>query len=728
MNYTVNICVVGETSVGKTTLTSILLGKLAGIIKRSRSTLNYTCFIEDDNITDTSTEFNFENMTGEINNIFIPKLLWSETNKKYKINIMDTVGLNDIKITDCIYKKMENKIDIVIVMLDVCKGISTKCEEDIINTISNDKIKIYVCNKFDDINDEELIANYENIKNYLITNNKLSEKDNIIFMSCDTIFNILISKNEKKIKYLLMLHDLSDDEELSKNELLKIYGYENLINVINHTIETNIDKFYNNKINLIFENITNINSFYEDYMKIQNIIPTRNINYYLDNLDDELFEDESLYMDVGLCINNFDEEIIKKIVNTYVNNFYGVYNNVIELFNKVIDIFDCNDLIYKCFVDAIFDIIIKNDKGKNILNEIGYLIFLRHKLFDEKYYINKINKIINIVVKMLVEEINNNNYDNYIFTKTFILNNNDICKKFKNTQKILLIQIPESKINEYNKKVCEMNMGEGFTLYFIILLCKFIKDYDKMYLDYIFYVFIRKYTLSDKIITSEIFEIATEYRYDALKIVPKKFKTQELCEIAVKKYGYALKFVPEEFKTQELCEIAVKNDGSALKFVPEEFITRELCEFAVKNNGSALGNVPEEFKTKELCDIAVKNYGSALGNVPEEFKTKELCEIAVKNCGYALEFVPEQFKTKELCEIAVKNNGSVLRYVPEEFKTQELCEIAVKNDNYALEYVPEEFKTQELCEIPVKKYGSALRYVPEEFKTRELCIIAVNDY
>ena len=48
----INICLIGETSCGKTTLASVILNKIAGEIRMRGSTRNYTCFSENESSAD----------------------------------------------------------------------------------------------------------------------------------------------------------------------------------------------------------------------------------------------------------------------------------------------------------------------------------------------------------------------------------------------------------------------------------------------------------------------------------------------------------------------------------------------------------------------------------------------------------------------------------------------------------------------------------------------------
>lgn len=114
---TINICVVGEVSVGKTTLVSTILNKQVGTIKRSRSTLKYYRFTENK----TSNDF----LGSELISEYVEPLdIFKNDNKLYNVAIYDTIGCNDIEIDDQneIFLKLQKYIDIFIIVLDATKG------------------------------------------------------------------------------------------------------------------------------------------------------------------------------------------------------------------------------------------------------------------------------------------------------------------------------------------------------------------------------------------------------------------------------------------------------------------------------------------------------------------------------------------------------------------------------------------------------------------------------
>ena len=47
MMININICVIGEISTRKTSLVSVMINQIAGIIKMKRSTMNYIRFVEN---------------------------------------------------------------------------------------------------------------------------------------------------------------------------------------------------------------------------------------------------------------------------------------------------------------------------------------------------------------------------------------------------------------------------------------------------------------------------------------------------------------------------------------------------------------------------------------------------------------------------------------------------------------------------------------------------------
>ena len=634
---TLNICVTGQTSVGKTTLISILINKTAGIIKRSRSTLNFNKFIESDDLIDL--DMNSNDISNIIsNNISNNKINYQEmkiikippikcldkTHRNYKISIIDSIGFDDIEIDNTFYKSIEDSLDVIIFMIDVGKNLS-KADKCFLEMINKQKNVICICNKFDDINDDELNDNLNQLKKILIDEQIVKNENNIIGMSCDSIYNLLITRNEKKIKCLYSLYDTNDE-----NKILELCGYNKFIEELNNLIISNHNNIWLNKLDYEFKHMKNLNDFYVIHSTIEKILPNINkINYYIDDLPnvwdtidknnrfqfltcteshriDSVYVDaydEYFFDDVLNCINNFEEHVIEKILGNYYHSFCVNDEPYISYF-KMIDKFGESNVIFNCLLVLItshlgvtyteldvFDL----DEYISVLNSFGNIIIKINNIEITNVYIFEfINDLIYVLIKRINYKLSKNNcrqnniYKILTTLKYFTLKNISICEIFFTLQTILILQFNNHESNINN----------------------FILDYDNM----------------------------------------------SLCD-PLEKFEHALIKLSEcvHNQTDKIWISAVQSNGLALKYVKEQ--TDKICELAVQSNGLALKYVKEQ--TDKICEIAVKSDGMALEFVHNQ--TEEICKLAVQSNGYALKYVHNQ--TEEICKLAIQQNKFVSIYV-----------------------------------------------------------------
>lgn len=465
MNSTINICLIGEVSVGKTTLLSILLNNICGQIKRSRSTLNYSCFTENFSTTDFPFVENNNIFSNNIAHYDIPKLQWlNNDNRHYKISLYDTIGFNDIEIDEQnqnIYTKIKNNIDIIIIVLDVTKGLSTKSEKNILNMIDNNKLKIFVINKCDDTDDVELLDNFKYMCDYLIDNKYVSSVSDIISMSSDNIFNIIFKSNIKKSNFLLSTYD-------NENNIKNIFGYNNLINSINDKINKNLKTIFDEKINQYMNKCTNI---YDFYKTIINASIINNTIYDIDDLikniklTDNNNNNNTLYDDICYCIEKFNDETIKNLIDNYYKN-----NNHLNL----IDLCALFDLTFKTeyitTVKYFIVLLIENIYFLNIeelinnCNICTQLIKKYFVIFPELINDNTITCTVNYLIQKIFvflydsicinyKKVNNNDiYLLYLNLVFFCKNNIKLCVFFNNLEKISLL-IPDNYHTKYINNV-----------------------------------------------------------------------------------------------------------------------------------------------------------------------------------------------------------------------------------------------------------------------------------
>ena len=173
MNNEINIIFLGEMSSGKTTLISCILNDMIGTIKRSKGTEKITIY--NNGFIPSFMNDNYNHIIVNNSDIEIPK---------FKINIIDTIGFNDLIHDEFMtneFTKLKPQLDIIIFLIDCNTCLDKKSENDILNLIKDFDNILYIINKFDDPDDIELIEN----KNIIKT--KLNNPQHIISLSADTI-------------------------------------------------------------------------------------------------------------------------------------------------------------------------------------------------------------------------------------------------------------------------------------------------------------------------------------------------------------------------------------------------------------------------------------------------------------------------------------------------------------------------------------------------------------
>ena len=224
MNNEINIIFLGEMSSGKTTLISCILNDMIGTIKRSKGTEKITIY--NNGFIPSFMNDNYNHIIVNNSDIEIPK---------FKINIIDTIGFNDLihdEFMTSEFTKLKPQLDIIIFLIDCNTCLDKKSENDILNLIKDFDNILYIINKFDDPDDIELIENNTIIKT------KLNNPQNIISLSADTILickSIIHKFTEKIIKKKLTIFEKIYDIE-NIYETLKSLKYNDFIDIIKNIV------------------------------------------------------------------------------------------------------------------------------------------------------------------------------------------------------------------------------------------------------------------------------------------------------------------------------------------------------------------------------------------------------------------------------------------------------------------------------------------------------------
>ena len=91
MATNINVCVIGEVSSGKTSLVSVIINQIAGVIKMKRSTLNYIKFVEQLTDIKQNNQQDMKNTDQKIkcDTIHINPIKCLEYKRPYLFNIYD---------------------------------------------------------------------------------------------------------------------------------------------------------------------------------------------------------------------------------------------------------------------------------------------------------------------------------------------------------------------------------------------------------------------------------------------------------------------------------------------------------------------------------------------------------------------------------------------------------------------------------------------------------------
>lgn len=412
MNNEINIIFLGEMSSGKTTLISCILNNMIGTIKRSKGTEKITIY----------------------NNGFIPSFMNDNYNhiiinnsdldiQKFKINVIDTIGFNDLihdefMITE--FNKLKPHLDIIIFLIDCNTCLDKKSENDILNLIKDFDNILYVINKFDDPDDVELIENIGIIKT------KLNNPQNIISLSADTILickSIIHNFTEKIIKKKLTIFEkLYDCENI--NDTLKSLRYNDFIDLIKIII--NPQKIIEKKINMFLESNTSINKLINYITDINNmydnIITNNMFKIYLNILVKKYTQN---ILDINVKKQNIN--ILLDDIHTnidFIKNNITLQHYIINMLDLYISYFKCELKNIQCAarlseINMLYDKILINLMSKIEINKKNYENIIQYLiLLDKDLRKHKLIMIDEIIYKLL-------NYELTTFTQTkklYILN------------------------------------------------------------------------------------------------------------------------------------------------------------------------------------------------------------------------------------------------------------------------------------------------------------------
>lgn len=262
-----------------------------------------------------------------------------------------------------------------------------------IDIIDKTKLKMFVMNKCDDFEDDELNENCNEIIKYLTENDITVKTTDIVKMSADNVYNSMFKTNDKKTKTLINLYN--DFETV-----YEMFGYNTLKNVLNNKIKNNLDKIFMKKLD---QSISTTKSIYEYYLIFEKstqickkIHPTM-VNKYMGNFLE--CTNNVCFENLHLCINKFSESIIETITEKYfIEAVNGYYNDYSRDFKEWDIDFGCND----CTIEDYFKYFGKSTTSMNYMSLlcIKKIIWL---IDNVKYCKNDINLTLDCLNSIMCE-------------------------------------------------------------------------------------------------------------------------------------------------------------------------------------------------------------------------------------------------------------------------------------------------------------------------------------
>jgi len=780
MNSNIKIAVIGETSYGKTSLVSVILNQVAGQIKMKKSTVNYTCFSESDNpIDDRVADVNSDESDIKCSYIDVGILpFFGSNSRNYRFDVYDSIGFNDIDIDEDNVLFFERYVlpetDILIVMLDATKCISTNSELSYLKKINEYECKkIFVINKVDDPLDEELIDNVSSMIKFLTSNDYCTEPD-IVVTSAKYLYDTVF-----ETKYYSFLEHMYK----SKENVLATFKYNDLSQKILDYCDTNIRTIYNNKLNHVIENCTSLTKLYDVYKKCYQICDG-NIGQFTSYLKKLEYDSDMFDNDMKNWISLMNNQCLDFIFNKYdcivreenievsdIHNKFGNDMSVLAYLVKNMDYNDNQSLFYdilnadtdfadgvyknytKVLIDKVDDIIfdhikkIVDTKGKGSDKTYLALKSMSHKKeYTDKFVsLNKM-KYININNSVIDKQILDSNMEynilgNHLYELCSLFfqkdNNNkgghELCSSFFSVEESNYSNrdfINDLLKNDFVIFPCSQNgtplpsdwktfhQGKSKDIYNKSNKCYFDCKIGMLCGIQSGVVVVR---ISD--------DVSFEYW--------KELVSEHICQMInvpvvndVKYYIFKWTNQMKQWtSTQNIISCIDKRINIDL-LMDGEYIEMPIIELEDRNLRRIAGDMPDHlidkfnnvFVSEPTSDDDTEletdddTSNKDVGNSKDE---------RIKGISCRLKMM--EFNTYDMNHMAVQCNPDFIRYVPAKMITKELCEIAISNRCYTLEYVPDNMKTVELCKLAISTDPSTIDFVPDEKKTEELCRIALID-
>ena len=782
MASNINICLIGETSCGKTTLASVILNQIAGEIKMRRSTLNYTCFSENDSISEEQSDIVFcdGNIKCTYTNIK-PTQFFGSSDRNCRFNVYDSVGFNDIDIGEENAKFLEKnvlpKLDILIVVLDVTKCLSTKSELLLLEKVNKYECKkFFVINKVDDMADQELTENIKAMTDFLITK-KMCIGSDIILVGAKNLYDTIFQT--KNYVCLELLYK-------SRENILDTFGYNKLGRTISDYCDGNIKTIYSRKLYHATSTCTSLTDLHNIYNKCHGLL-NGNIDRFITYLQKVKFNEKVFDANIKDWIHEIDFNSMDHIFGNYCSSSAG--NTIDDIYNKFgnnistltflirnldyennrklfFDILNNNGELLDQKVNAHIDIIlsrvnnillqhIKIAKGPNKVNDRDiYLTYLTLKTMSENFgYVRKFPSL----GKMKLININNSNINDLVIEddielEIMVHHLYELCSLFfqkKNDKEIIIKKLLDENFvifpcdnygspleqgwrdydNEHSRVMyCKSN--KSFVDFNIGLICNSnskimaVKIYDDVSLNY--------WKELDKMSEDTLnFKIrgVSYYIYKWDSEIVEHFSVNNKIYRSYNNFNIDLIFnsyIAVDLKKIGECTKDCKNIRDIIGCIPE-------CLMDMIKNVDVTKIIEKMSKEKEKHKNDILENWVTIKNIPDEMLDQDLCNLAVSIDCAAMMWVPDKFKSIELCKRALQGWGDFVRD-HKNMDFMEMYRIAVKKDWTALCCAPNNLKTKEICILAFADYdcnpSKLVCYIPEKFLTLDFyeSIVTKNRY
>ena len=447
-NMNINVLVLGPVSAGKSTLTNLMFVEQFSDMKIKRTTAVPQIYRQSNNVNEKSDFKKILDNNRKINNdimkktedpnyklkledikeieYFVPKLFdFLNLRKDVVLSVYDTPGLNDSRTKDVYYEYIRNvfnKLNIVILVLDINSALNTSDENDILKMIIENILKnkndynvetklVVLLNKCDDMSydkdkqqyclDEELQEMYNQAKNIIDTTAKE--------LSCNFKYEILPISCEDSYVYRMYQRDPNATLDLK------------------HLNKFGANEYGKSKWNVMSPNEkqARVSELFKDFNYEDRIAMTGFKRFK--SVMQEILNDKYQYkflldhikLDLQSIINNYNKIDITNELNLF-EKYHSYLKNLIDKFEKSLfefkflyDAFDGFIMNYSRQFTEAFWTNLKSTKSIDtyILIHNMYMFFNKHFIKDRNYVFsvpqfNEIKGVINTIIEQIVISIN----------------------------------------------------------------------------------------------------------------------------------------------------------------------------------------------------------------------------------------------------------------------------------------------------------------------------------